>query len=272
MDEIRIKNLEVFGHHGVYPEETKLGQKFLVSCILFLNTRQAGIHDDINRTVSYGATASLIRRCMEEKSYQLVEAAAEHLAEELLLFHDSIRQADVEIKKPWAPVGIPLEYVSVRIRRKWHEVYIGMGSNMGDRINYIRQAVDGLGHTRGCIIAKMSELIETEPYGGIRQENFLNGVIKIYTILEPGELLKRLHELEGEAGRERLVRWGPRTLDLDILFYDNDIIEEEDLIIPHKDLIHREFVLKPMKEIASLKKHPVYGATISELLERLHDK
>lgn len=272
MDRIIIENLEVFARHGVFPEETRLGQKFIVSCVLFLDTGPAGINDDIEKTVDYGAAAHLIRDHMQKHTYKLIESAAEHLARELLMFHDSVQQAELEIKKPWAPIGLSLDYAAVKICRKWHEVYIGLGSNLGDRTGYIRQAVKDLQRIKECRVEKLSGLIETEPYGGVEQDRFMNGVLKMSTIFTPGQLLEKLHELENGAGRVRNVRWGPRTLDLDILFYDDEILEENDLYIPHIDLINREFVLGPMAEIAPYKKHPVYGRTMKELLESLYGK
>lgn len=268
MDRIIIKNLEVFGYHGVLPEETRLGQKFLVSCVLFLDIRQAGINDDIESTVDYGTAAHFIQEYMETHTYKLIESAAEHLTRELLKFHERVQQVELEIKKPWAPIGLSLGYAAVKICRKWHEVYIGLGSNLGDKTKYIRNAVKSLSQMKECRIERMSELIETEPYGGVVQDRFLNGVLKMSTVFTPGQLLERLHKLEREAGRVRNVRWGPRTLDLDILFYDDEIIEESDLHIPHIDMINREFVLGPMAEIAPHKKHPIYGKTMKELFEK----
>lgn len=93
---------------------------------------------------------------------------------------------------------------------------------------------------------QVSELLVTKPYGGVEQEDFLNGCLELETLLTPQELLEELHRIEQEAGRERKIHWGPRTLDLDILFYDKELIETEDLIIPHVDLENRYFVLKPL--------------------------
>lgn len=115
----------------------------------------------------------------------------------------------------------------------------------------------------------MSELLETEPYGEVEQDRFLNGALKLWTTFGPKELLERLHEIEQEAGRERLIHWGPRTLDLDILLYDDEVIGENELCIPHVDMQNRQFVLEPMVEIAPYKRHPVYGKTMKELLEDL---
>lgn len=269
MDRINIKNLEIFANHGVFPEETKLGQKFQVSCTLYLDTREAGKTDNLEKSVNYGTICHLIKREMEEHTFLLIEAVAEHLARAILKFDMRIRQVDMEIKKPWAPIGLPLDTVTVQITRKWHEVYVALGSNMGNKKGYIEKAVETLNETEDCQVERVSELIVTEPYGGVEQDEFLNGALKLWTLLEAGELLERLHEIEKEAGRERLIHWGPRTLDLDILFYDDEIIEERDLCVPHVDMQNRQFVLKPMSEIAPYKRHPVYGKTMKELLEDL---
>ncbi|MGN1165003.1 MAG: 2-amino-4-hydroxy-6-hydroxymethyldihydropteridine diphosphokinase [Lachnospiraceae bacterium] len=269
MDEIKIDNLEIFARHGVFPEERKLGQKFLVSCVLYLDTHRAGITDSLEESVNYGTVCHLIKTQMEEKTFQLIEAVAENLAQAILEFDERICKVDVEIKKPWAPIGLSVDTVSVKISRKWHEVYVALGSNMGDKRKYIENAVEALRRTKGCRIEKVSELIVTEPYGGVEQDEFLNGALKLRTLLSPREILDRLHELENEAGRERLIHWGPRTLDLDILLYDNEVIEEDDLCVPHPDMHNRKFVLGPMSKISPNKRHPVYGKTMREMLADL---
>ena len=118
-------------------------------------------------------------------------------------------------------------------------------------------------------VEAVSEYLVTEPYGDVEQDEFLNGVLKLRTLLTPEELLDRLHELEAAANRERIIHWGPRTLDLDILFYDNEIIDTPDLHIPHIDMENRDFVLKPMDEIAPYYRHPVLNKTIHQLLNEL---
>lgn len=269
MDRINIKNLEIFANHGAFPEETKLGQKFQVSCTLYLDTREAGKTDDLEKSVNYGTICHLIKQQMEEHTFLLIEAVSEHLARAILKFDMRIRQVDLEIKKPWAPIGLPLDTVSVQITRKWHEVYVALGSNMGNKKEYIEKAVETLTEMEDCQVECVSQLIVTEPYGEVEQDEFLNGALKLWTLLEAGELLERLHEIEKEAGRERLIHWGPRTLDLDILLYDDEIIEKRDLCVPHVDMQNRQFVLKPMSEIAPYKRHPVYGKTMKELLDDL---
>lgn len=264
-DKIQIKNLEVFANHGVFPEETRLGQKFLISLVMYLDTRRAGKADDLEKSVNYGEVSSFMTAYMKEHPCKLIEAAAESLAEELMLRYSLLEGITLEVKKPWAPVGLPLETVSVEITRFWHKAYIGLGSNMGDKKDYLDQAVKALNETRGCRVEKVSSYLVTEPYGGVEQDDFLNACLILKTFLPPQELLERLHEIEQAAHRERVIHWGPRTLDLDILLYDDEILETEDLVIPHVEMHLREFVLKPLSEIAPNKRHPIYQKTIAQL-------
>lgn len=269
MDKIHIKNLEVFAKHGVFPEENVLGQKFVVSAVLYTSTREAGRTDDLTKSIHYGEVSQFITEFMKQNTFQLLETAAERLAEELLLNTERLEKVRLEIKKPWAPVGLPLETVSVEIERGWHTAYIALGSNLGDKEANLRLGVEGLRSTRGCRVEAVSDFLVTEPYGGVEQDDFLNGAMKIRTLLTPHELLERLHEIEQEAKRERVVRWGPRTLDLDILLYDDLILDEEELHIPHIEMYKRDFVLKPLCQIAPYVRHPVYNRTAAELLAAL---
>ena len=269
MDKIHIKNLEVFARHGVFPEENALGQKFVVSAVLYTSTREAGRADDLAKSIHYGEVSRFITEFMEQNTFQLLETAAERLAEELLLNTERLEKIRLEIKKPWAPVGLPLETVSVEIERGWHTAYIALGSNLGDKEANLRLGVEGLRSIRGCRVEAVSDFLVTAPYGGVEQDDFLNGAMKIRTLLTPHELLERLHEIEQEAKRERVVRWGPRTLDLDILLYDDLILDEEDLHIPHIEMYKRDFVLKPLCQIAPYARHPVYNRTAAELLADL---
>ena len=269
MDKIHIKNLEVFARHGVFPEENVLGQKFVVSAVLYTSTREAGRADDLAKSIHYGEVSRFITEFMEQNTFQLLETAAERLAEELLLNTERLEKIRLEIKKPWAPVGLPLETVSVEIERGWHTAYIALGSNLGDKEANLRLGVEGLRSIRGCRVEAVSDFLVTVPYGGVEQDDFLNGAMKIRTLLTPHELLERLHEIEQEAKRERVVRWGPRTLDLDILLYDDLILDEEDLHIPHIEMYKRDFVLKPLCQIAPYARHPVYNRTAAELLADL---
>lgn len=270
-DIIRVRELEVYANHGVAPEETVLGQKYIVSCDFYVNTVQAGFTDDLSATVNWADLSIFISNFLKEHTYKLVESCANRLALALLEQYPLVEGVKLLIKKPWAPIGLPLKYVAVEIERRWHTAYIAFGSNMGDSKKYIEDAIEGLSKTPGIQVEKVSSIITTAPYGEVQQDDFLNGVCRIRTILDPDPLLNRLHELEQAAGRERKVHWGPRTLDLDVLFYDQEIIDSETLHIPHIDLQNRDFVLKPMAEIAPYLRHPVLNKTIEQLLKELKE-
>ena len=269
MDKIEIKNLEIFANHGVFPEENVLGQKFVVSATLYTDTRKAGLTDELTSSIHYGEVSHMITKFTKEHTYKLLEALAENLCQMLLSELPLLEMVTLRVEKPWAPVGLPLDTVAVEITRRWHTAYVAFGSNLGNKKKFLDDGIQGLKDTPSCKVESVSEYLVTEPYGGVEQDEFLNGVLKLRTLLTPEELLDRLHELEAAANRERIIHWGPRTLDLDILFYDNEIIDTPNLHIPHIDMENRDFVLKPMDEIAPYYRHPVLNKTIHQLFENL---
>lgn len=271
MDKIAIKGLEIFANHGVLKEERELGQKFIVSAVLHLDTRKAGLSDALGDTVDYGKVCFRIQRFLTEHTYKLIETAAEELAKELLYTIECLRAVDIEVEKPWAPVGLPLKTVSVAIHREWHQAYIALGSNMGDREAYMRHGVEALSHSKDFRVKAVSRFFETKPYGMKEQANFLNGCMIAETLLTPEELLAFLQGVERSVNRVREGKWGPRTLDLDIIFYDQLIIDSLNLKIPHMDMHNRDFVLVPLQQIAPNYYHPVLHKTIQMLVSELSE-
>jgi 2-amino-4-hydroxy-6-hydroxymethyldihydropteridine diphosphokinase len=144
-------------------------------------------------------------------------------------------------------------------------VYIGIGSNLGNSQENCLRAIELL-QKKGIIITKRSSLYETEPWGVKDQPLFINMAIEIETGLKPKVLLKILKDVEKEVGRGKSIKWGPRIIDLDILLFDNIVLNEDDLKIPHPLMHKRDFVLRPLCEIAPDIKQPVFGKTIKELL------
>ena len=225
MDKIRIQNLTVFANHGVLPEERVLGQKFLISAELYLDTRAAGMQDDLTRTVNYAQVCSFICQQMQQ-TFQLIEAAAEHLAQGILREYPLVRRVDLELAKPWAPVHLPVESVSVQISRSWHRAALSMGSNLGDSRAHLDAAVRALQSDPMCRSCRMSDYLVTRPVGYTEQPDFLNGAMVLDTLYTPHELLDNLQRIEQSRHRERVIHWGPRTLDLDLIFYDDRIISD----------------------------------------------
>lgn len=266
---IRIDNLEVFANHGVLKEENVLGQKFIISANLYFDISEAAKTDDINKSVNYAQVCEFIDEFSKSKCYKLIETLADGIALGILKKFHLLTAAEIEVKKPNPPIHMHFGYVSVTAKRNWSDAYISVGSNMGDRQNYIDCAVNAMAENDMNVVRNVSSIIETKPYGNVEQDNFLNGCIHIKTLYSPHELLDFLQNIELENGRKRTIHWGPRTLDLDILMYDDCVIFDENLILPHPDMVNREFVLEPLCEIAPYIVHPLEKKTILELLKQL---
>lgn len=147
-------------------------------------------------------------------------------------------------------------------------VHIGIGSNIGDRRDNCMKAIKNI-ENHDINIKKISSPYETKPWGIKDQPDFINMTVEAETSLSPEELLKVLKDIEKEMGREDSVRWGPRLIDLDILFYDDRVIDIENLRIPHPLLYKRDFVLLPLSEIAPDKIHPLFKKTVKQLKEEM---
>ncbi len=269
MNIIEITNLKVYAYHGVFQEEQEKGQDFYISAKLFLDTSEAARNDDLTKSVNYGEVCHFLTQKMTEKNFQLIESVADYLTTELLLAFPLLEKVSLTLFKPHAPIGLPFENVSIQTERSWHKVYLSIGSNIGDRKNHLDTAIETLKKSPRYQIKKISDYIETEPYGYTEQDIFLNGAVYLRTIDTPIEVLDTLHAIENSAKRERTIHWGPRTLDLDILLYDDLITDDEHLVIPHPDMHNRAFVLTPLAQIAPHIVHPLLRIRISELAMNL---
>jgi len=269
MDKIHIDGLHVYAYHGVLASEKENGQNFYIDATLMLDTYKAGHSDALDETVNYAEVAQLIVDTFTKTKYDLIERAAETVAEAVLLGYESIKEVRIEVFKPKAPIELEFESVSVDITRKWHKAYLAIGSNLGDKLGYINKAIELLKKDTYIRVNKVSAIITTKPYGGVEQDDFLNGALEIETLLSPEDLLCKLNTIEADCSRERVIHWGPRTLDLDILLYDDLIINTEKLTIPHIDMNNRQFVLDPLCEIAPYAIHPVEGLSIKTLKHHL---
>jgi len=153
-----------------------------------------------------------------------------------------------------------------------YTAYIGVGSNIGDRQANIDAAVRALGGVADIDVVAVSSVQQSRPVGGpAGQRDYLNAVVAILTTLGPRALLNTLRQIEQQLGRRRVERWGPRTIDLDLLLYDQQVIDEEDLVVPHPRMHQRRFVMEPLAEIAPGAMHPVLGRRADEILRDLPD-
>lgn len=269
MDYITITGLKVFAHHGVLEEEKKNGQDFYLNAKLFVDCHKAGLSDELRDALNYAEVCQYMTEEFKCDSHDLIEKACEELCQKLLLRYKQLEKVELKLDKPHAPIGLPFENVSVTMERAWHRAYLSFGSNMGDKKAYIQKGIQEIKEHLLIRNVKVSQLLETKPYGYVDQDVFLNGCLFLETLLLPEELLAFLHEVEQHADRKRDIVWGPRTLDMDIVFYDREVYDSEDLIIPHVDMQNREFVLKPLAELCPNYRHPVLGQTVKQLLDHV---
>lgn len=272
MDVITIDRLKVYAYHGVFEQEKKDGQLFFVSAKLYLDVRKAARNDDLSKTVNYDEAAHLIEKIVKAESHDLIETVAENVAMELLLAFPELQTVSIRLSKPQAPIELEFDDVAVEIERSRHTAYLSIGSNLGDKESYLDFAVEKLGKDELISVEKVSSYIVTEPVGPVEQPDFLNGAVEISTLYSPHRLLKVINAIEAEAGRERKVHWGPRTLDIDIILFDDNIQADEKLTIPHPEMVNREFVLEPLAEIAPYAFHPILHKTVKEMYSSLRKR
>jgi dihydroneopterin aldolase/2-amino-4-hydroxy-6-hydroxymethyldihydropteridine diphosphokinase len=243
MDRIEIRGLRVRGRHGVLGTERRNGQDFLIDAVLGVDIRPAAADDDLSRTVDYGKLSERLAAIVAGEPVRLIETLAERLAQACLA-EPAVHQVQITVHKPHAPIGIPFGDVLVTISRG-RRVVLALGSNLGDRLATLQRAVDELAATPGVDVVAVSPVYETAPVGGPEQPDYLNAVVVAETSRAAGDLLSRAHEIEAAAQRARDVRWGPRTLDIDVIVYGEETSGDPALILPHPRAHERAFVLAP---------------------------
>lgn len=261
--------MRFYAYHGALPEENKIGQRFRVDVELSADLYSAGSSDRLDQTINYAEIYGLVKDIVEGPSFKLIETVAEHIAETVLNTFSKADACRVKVTKPDPPIAGHYDSVSVEIERHRSSAYIGMGSNMGDRVFFLRQALEKLSAAKNIRVIRCSSIYETDPYGPVQQSDFLNMVVQIETLLPPQELLKEIQQIEKGLRRRRKVHWGPRTIDLDILLYNQDNIDKENLSVPHPEIGRRAFVLKPLFEIAPHLVVPGINRSVTELWQNL---
>ena len=255
MDQIEIKGLRVMTVVGALAHEREAAQPVLIDLRLTVDLRQAGRTDSLAATVDYAAVSERVADAARAARDVLLERLAVRLAAMALGF-DRVAAVEVALAKLRPALAEDLASTAVRIRR-WqgeaapeepevHHALVALGSNLGDRAAHLRLALRRLGGVTG-----QSQVYETDPVGGpTGQGPYYNMVAALETVLEPLAFLRRLHEVEAQAGRVRGERDAPRTLDLDLLYYDDLTMSGPGISVPHPRLAERRFVLAPLAELA----------------------
>ena len=271
LDQLTLTGLKGFGHHGVYEDERRDGQPFIVDVTVHLDLAKAAAGDALAETIHYGELAEDIVQAIERDPVDLIETLAERIAS-LVLARRAAVAVDVTVHKPRAPIPVPFDDVSVRIHRSWTRAIVAIGANLGDREATIRQAVLGLAAHQAIRIVTASPIVETPALRttGIDESApaYLNAVLAIDTTLPPGRLLVELQRIEDVHGRTREVRWGDRTLDLDVIAYGRERIDTELLTVPHPRAHERAFVLAPWAAMDESAVLPGHGRVV-ELLDHV---
>ena len=250
MGVIKISGLEISARHGVLKFEKTEPQRFIFDADLETDFYPAFKSDDIADAVNYAEICALIEKITRANKFDLIEKLVSECAFAILEKFRAVQKIKLTCNKPDAPIPQKFSSVAAEIESERVKAYLSLGSSVGDRYETLKRAVKLLGDTRGIEVEKVSEFIETEPYGGVAENKFLNGAVCVSTFLPPHALLDEIHRIEAECGRVRKVRWEDRTLDIDIIFYGDKKISDETLTVPHPEYSNRDFVLKPLKSIA----------------------
>jgi dihydroneopterin aldolase / 2-amino-4-hydroxy-6-hydroxymethyldihydropteridine diphosphokinase len=255
VDRIEINGIRAVTIVGALEHEREIPQPLEIDVSFDVDLRDAGRTDELGDTVHYGLVASRIVAVVEESKDILLERLVTRIADEVLAF-DRVEAVDVKLIKVRPPISVDATNTAVCIRRTradadipahtTHTAYVALGSNLGDRIRFLRQGVEGLGN-----VTAMSNVYETDPVGGPDDQGpYLNMVVEVETSLDAFALLRRCQRIEAEAMRQRVVHWGPRTLDVDIVQFGDLTIASSELTIPHPRFAERSFVLAPLADVA----------------------
>ncbi len=265
MGKVILKDFEVMARHGVNPEEKINPQRFLFTAVVDCDFVTASKDDDVDKTVSYSAVKKVIKSVCEQNCFDLIETLASRCASKILHEFPLAKGVTLTVKKPDAPMSGNFDYVAVELSLAWHEVYLALGSSMGDKQGYLDFAIERLTTDKNVKDVKESKRLVSAPYGGVAKEQFVNSCVKCFTIYSPDELLKVINQIEADGDRVREEHWGDRTLDIDVIFYGDEVIGNDTLAIPHPDMQHRAFVLEPLQELCKNKVHPLLKKRVSEL-------
>lgn len=300
-DRIELRGLTVRGNHGVFDFEKREGQDFVIDVTLHTCVSQAAATDDIAETIHYGELAEDVAHIVEDNTFDLIETLASRIAEHCLSLAEHV---EVVVHKPSAPIQRSFNDVSVTVVRSReptisddpagdaanpaagtvdaepheNEAYLNLGANLGEAADTLDQAVDALDRHPRITVLSRSSLYRTAPWGGVEQNDFLNLGLIVATSLPAQELLAVAQGIEVACGRTRELRWGPRTLDIDLISFgtnsDELVLDTEILTLPHPRAHERAFVLAPWAELDEDARilTPTGQRSITSVLTELEDQ
>jgi len=258
MDKITLSEMEFEGHTGCFDFEKKDGQKFIVSMDIFTDRIKGCYTDNLEDTVDYAKIYEITKETVTGDDGNLIECLAQKISDAVLKENSIIEKVRVTVSKPQAPVKGIFRSMEVTVERCRKEfVILSLGSNLGDRESNILAAEEALRELPGIEGFRVASIYETEPVGLEEQPYFLNTCVGFYTDIGPYDLLGRIHVIENNLLRTRDVHWGPRTIDIDIIFYGDRVIMDQNLTVPHPRWHLRSFVTVPLREIRDIgQDHP----------------
>lgn len=287
-DRIALRGLTVRGNHGVFDFEKRDGQDFVIDVTLHASTAAAAATDDIADTIHYGELAEDVARIVEDNTFDLIETLAEAIAAHCLTLTERV---EVVVHKPSAPIERTFADVTVTVDRSREtaaradgsdpasaSAYLSLGANLGEAATTLDEAVAALDRHPRISVASRSSLYRTAPWGGVEQNDFLNLGVIVETTLPPRELLAVCQGIEVACGRTRELRWGARTLDIDVIAYTvrgiDVVLDSAALTLPHPRAHERAFVLVPWAEIApdTVVDSPTGPRPIAEAIASLDDQ
>lgn len=302
-DRIELRGLTVRGNHGVFDFEKRDGQDFVIDVTLHTSVARAAATDDLAKTIHYGELAEDVAGIVENNTFDLIETLAERIADHCLSLCEHV---EVVVHKPSAPIQRTFDDVRIRVERTRvdsaassvgepataadaapgsagenegeTEAYLNLGANLGDAADTLDQAVAALDRHPDITVIRRSSLFRASPWGGVEQNDFLNLGVLVTTTLSALELLSVAQGIEVACGRTRELRWGPRTLDIDLIRFGDEGGELHSrtprLTLPHPHAHERAFVLAPWAELVgdALIDTPQGRRPISAVLGELDDQ
>lgn len=249
-DRIELKGCRFKSHIGYFDFEQEAGQTFVIDLTYVLGRPEATETDALEDSLSYADVYETLRAFMAQAHHRLLERAAQELADLLFATYPTIDALELTLKKPEAPIDGAFEHMAFTVyRRRWTPVGIALGANLGDARQTLFDTSRKLHLAPEFRRQRVSSLYRSDAWGVEDQPDFYNAVLLAETTLSPWELLDYLKGLEREAGRTPTTRWGPRSLDCDLLFYEGCVMNHPKLTLPHPRMEQRSFVMVPLREV-----------------------